>query len=89
MADFAKWATACEIAYWPVASFIAAYATNRKKVIQKIIDADPVAAAFQKLMEERAGWEGTATELLTDLAQEAGDRVSKSKPTPRSAPLIS
>jgi hypothetical protein len=62
MADFAKWATACEIAYWSRGSFNAAYDTNRREVIQKIIDA--------------------ATELLADLANAAGERVSKSKSWP-------
>ena len=54
-------------------------------MVQKVIDADPVAAAVQKLMGERTEWQGTATELLTELAIEAGDRVSKSRSWPASA----
>jgi hypothetical protein len=85
MADFAKWATACETAYWPAGSFGVAYNTNRKEVVQKVIDADPVAAAVQKLMVERTEWQGTATELLAELAIEAGDRVSRFRSWPASA----
>jgi hypothetical protein len=89
MADFAKWATACETAYWPAGSFRAAYDANRREVIQKIIDADPAAAALEKLMEEKTDWQGTATELLADLANEAGERVSKSKSWPINARSLS
>lgn len=89
MADFAKWATACETAYWPAGSFIAAYNTNRKEVIQKVIDADSVAAAVQKLMEQKTEWNGTATELLTELAVEAGERISNSRSWPANARALS
>ena len=68
-----------ETAYWPAGSFIAAYNTNRKEVIQKVIDANSVAAAVQKLMEQKTEWNGTATELLTELAVEAGERISNSR----------
>ena len=89
MADFAKWATACETAYWPADSFIAAYNSNRKEVIQKVIDADSVAAAVQKLMEQKTEWNGTATELLTELAVEAGERISNSRSWPANARALS
>jgi hypothetical protein len=89
MADFAKWATACETVYWPAHSFITAYGTNRKEVIQKVIDADSVAAAVQKLMEQKTEWNGTATELLTELAVEAGERISNSRSWPANARALS
>ena len=89
MADFAKWATACETAYWPAGSFIAAHNTNRKEVIQKVIDANSVAAAVQKLMEQKTEWNGTATELLTELAVEAGERISNSRSWPANARALS
>ena len=45
MADFALWATACETAYWPAGTFMAAYAENRDGAVEGMIDADPIAAA--------------------------------------------
>jgi len=64
MADFALWATACETARWPPASFEAAYWNNRRAAVENVIDADPVAAWVRDLMAERTAWEGTASDLL-------------------------
>jgi hypothetical protein len=62
MADFARWATACESAFWPADTFALAYAANRRAMIEAIIDADPVAA--REIMTERSAWAGTAADLL-------------------------
>jgi hypothetical protein len=64
MADFALWATACEIALWPAGTFSHAYAANRKAAIESIIDADPIAACVREFMSERSFWRGSATDLL-------------------------
>ena len=63
MADFALWASACETAIWPAGTFWSAYCGNRDEVVDNVIEADPVAAAVRAVMEERAGWTGTATDL--------------------------
>jgi hypothetical protein len=64
MADFARWATACESALWPPATFARAYAANRRAAIESFIDADPVAAWVREMMCERSSWIGTAADLL-------------------------
>jgi hypothetical protein len=63
MADFSKWATACETAFWPAGTFARAYAANRSAAIEDIIDADPVAALVRDIMSERNSWTGSAAEL--------------------------
>ena len=84
MADFALWATACEIALWPSGTFWSAYCGNRDEAVDGVIDADPIAAAVRALMQARTEWTGTASDLLGALAEMAGERVAKSKTWPDS-----
>jgi hypothetical protein len=63
MADFAKWAMACEGAFWPAGTFTAAYERNRQDAISTVIEGDRVASAIKELMAGQTKWEGTATEL--------------------------
>ena len=84
MADFAFWATACETALWSTGTFWAAYCGNRDAAIEGVIEADPIAAAVRSLVTARTEWTGTASELLGDLAEQAGERVAKAKAWPDS-----
>ena len=71
MADFAHWASACETAFWPAGTFMAAYSGNRGEAMQDAIEADPVALAIRALLATRTVWTGTATALRCDLADVA------------------
>ena len=84
MADFALWATACETALWPAGTFWSAYCGNRDEAVEGVIDADPIAAAVRAVMTTRTEWTGTASDLLGALAEQAGERVAKSKTWPDS-----
>ena len=64
MADFALWATTCEIRLWPAGTFTRAYAANRKTAIDGIIETDPIAACVRELMSECSSWTGSAADLL-------------------------
>ena len=64
MADFARWAAACESALWPSGTFARAYAVNRRAAIENAIDGDPLAACVRELMAERGSWRGSAADLL-------------------------
>src|SRR5262249_44810351 len=64
MADFARWATACEPALWPAGTLARAYDSNRRAAVERIIEADPVAVCVRALMAERNSWAGTASDLL-------------------------
>jgi hypothetical protein len=89
MADFAKWASACETAFWQENTFWKAYGENLDEVVNTVIEADLVASAVLYLMEERAigGWEGTAARLLVvlkgimEVAQEGDVTKSRDWPT--------
>jgi hypothetical protein len=52
--------------------------------VEGVIEADPIAAAVRALMTMQAEWKGTASELLGVLAEQAGERVAKSKGWPDS-----
>src|SRR3954452_18242019 len=84
MADFALWATACETALWPAGTFWSAYCGNRDEAVEGVIDADPIAAAVRAIIAARTEWTGTASELLSALAEVAGERAAKSKTWPDS-----
>lgn len=89
MADFAQWASACETAFWPAGSFMAAFDANRAELIDNVIAADPVASALLGFMEGRLEWQGSASELLGALAELAGDHAARSKSWPRTSSALS
>jgi hypothetical protein len=64
MADFAKWATACETALWSRGTFLMAYDANRSRAVEDVVDADPVAACVRRIMAKQTRWVGTASDLL-------------------------
>ena len=73
MADFAKFATACEGAFRTPGTFAAAYSNNREQAIGEMLDADPIADAVVGLMKATAKWRLTlAAHLLDALAKVAG-----------------
>jgi hypothetical protein len=82
MADFALWATACEMALWSTGTFWSAYCGNRDEAVESVIDADPIATAVRVVMATRTVWTGTASDLLGALAEVVGERVAKSKTWP-------
>ena len=69
MADFARWAAACETALWSPGEFQRAYDANRRRAIEDAVDADPVAAGVRRLMVKQTRWVGTASDLLAATAR--------------------
>jgi hypothetical protein len=78
MADFALWATACETAFWPAGTFMAAYERNRAEANEHVIESNPVADVLIQFMADKTEWKGTATKLLQDLTIKADDFSSTS-----------
>ena len=72
MADFVKIGTACEGAFWSAGTFREAYASNRARAVDAMIEADPVAAALVEMMSKRSEWSGTATRLSAILKTNGG-----------------
>lgn len=90
MADFAQWVCACEEALpWEPGGFMAAYTTNRTEAIELAVEADLVAAAVRRLLEQGRTWEGQASDLLEALEAVAGEQVTRSKSWPKSARALS
>jgi hypothetical protein len=50
MADFARWVSACETAYWPAGTFIAAYTKNAEDALATLIGDNAVAQTLCSLM---------------------------------------
>jgi hypothetical protein len=64
MADFAKWAAACEPAFTTAGSFKAAYESNQSEAVESLLEDDILAVALQKA---ELPCEGSASEILQQL----------------------
>ncbi|MDR3499935.1 MAG: hypothetical protein P4L72_12005 [Parvibaculum sp.] len=89
MADFAKWVTACETMLWPAGTFETAYCGNRNDAVERVLDADPIAAAVRTLMAKESIWTGTASDLLIALVGVADPNVVTSKTWPHNPNVLS
>jgi hypothetical protein len=92
MADFAIWATACEIALrhqdgtsWEDGTFANAYSGNLDEAVESVLDANLVATAVRTLMANQTEWTGTATDLLDLLGRAAGEKATRAKTWPADA----
>jgi len=72
MADFAKFATACEQAFWEAGTFATAYAANQERAVDELVESDPLACALKSFMSKEPKWHGTATELFKQLSASFG-----------------
>ncbi len=81
MADFACWAVAGlpGVGISPD-EFLDAYAGNRHDVNQLALEDSVLAQAIQVLMEDRRGWCGTCTDLLSELSQLSGTERLRNQP---------
>ncbi|MBM4289755.1 MAG: hypothetical protein FJ135_16720 [Deltaproteobacteria bacterium] len=90
MADFCAWITACEPAMpWPQGSFMKAYESNRQEAVEATLEADVVAVAVREFMEDKETWAGSASKLLEELSEIAGEKVTKGKIWPKAANSLS
>ena len=89
MADFAAWATACETAFWPAGTFLAAYNDNLREVVDTVIDADAVGSAVRQMATQRSAWTGTATDLLRVLGVLQPESATRAKNWPGSPDALS
>jgi hypothetical protein len=85
MADFAEWAVACEKALnWPAGSFLDAYGENRKDANEVALESSPLVPFLRQFVEANVEWTGTASALLAELRELAGD-AAKSRDWPGNA----
>ena len=93
MADFAQWMAAAEPGLgWEEGSFLSVYLANREDAVQASLEADPIAQAVLKMVEEGFAedgrWEGSATELLPVLEDHVSENVKKSRIWPKTASML-
>ena len=67
MADFCRWAVACEGAYWPTGTFMAAYDDAQAFAMEDVLEGSPIGPALRRYLEETRIFHGSATELLARL----------------------
>ena len=85
MADFARWAVACEGAHSPAGTFEEAYSANRDCAAEEVAEADLVATAIRAEMDRRTVWTVTASSLLASLSEAVGEGGRKQKGWPSTA----
>ena len=73
MADFCKWAVACESAYWAQGTFMATYGDAQASATEDVLEASPVGLKLREWLEEYATFDGTSTELLGRLNEHRRD----------------
>lgn len=82
LADFAQWVTAAEPGLgWELGTFLKAYWANRLDEMEATFEADAVAMAIWELITKHyvEGFEGTATQLLTQLNGIVSESVKKAR----------
>ncbi|MHB1426587.1 MAG: hypothetical protein ACYC3I_25785 [Gemmataceae bacterium] len=85
MADFAEWAVAAEKALgWTPGSFLDAYGENRRDANELALESSPLVPFLRQFVESKDEWTGTASALLAELRELAGD-VAKVKDWPGNA----
>ena len=68
MADFAKWIVASEPSLpWKSGKFLKYYQANQRESAFSAFESDNIAMAIKKFIEENNEWEGTASDLKSDL----------------------
>ena len=75
MATFAKFVTACETAFWPEGTFLAAYGVNAENAVDDVLEADVGVSTFRDFMAERGavgGHDDGAARRADRTRQEAG-----------------
>jgi hypothetical protein len=73
---------------WPEGDFVAAYAANRDEQTGTVLDGSIIYPALRAVVPCRGCWEGTATDLLMELQQQAGERA-RGRTWPGSARALS
>jgi curved DNA-binding protein CbpA len=89
MADFALWAEACTLAYWPAGTFMRAYRENIAAANEVVIEASAVGDAVRRFMAGRQTWEGTASELLQQLTPLVPEALARERSWPKNARALS
>jgi hypothetical protein len=79
MATYAKFAMACETAFWPKGTFAAAFENNVQKAVAELLESNVAVMTLRSFLEDRliikepehphCVWSGTASQLHTALTE--------------------
>ena len=86
MADFALWVQAAEPSLpWERNGFLSVYSENRQQIIELSLEGDMVATAFRNWFDSEFNdnWEGTATELKSDIENLQDNKIIAGKYWPQ------
>ena len=92
MADFARWAIACEPGFGvPEGTFLLAYITNRDNANRSAIEASTIGPYIRQLIDDQpeGDWSGTMTELLAELVRIAPETITKQTNWPKRPNVLS
>ena len=67
MADFCRWAVACEGVFWSPGTFLATYDDAQASATEDVVEDSPIWPALRQFLEESPDFDGTATELLNQI----------------------
>ena len=82
MADFALWAcAAAEACGWTAQDFLDAYQGVREAVHELTLEASPIGPLVREFAAQHSPWEGTASQLLTEL-----ERLAQAHATAQASP---
>jgi hypothetical protein len=86
MADFMRWAQACEGAFgWPEGSIYAAFDRNAEDAVDSVLGLDTVAVALMAFLDKQEGhWKGQCEALLEGVSAFAPEGAKRDKAWPRS-----
>jgi hypothetical protein len=73
MADFASWASACEVQYWSESEFLRAFRRNEMKTLENFASTEPVIFGLRILLTSQTSLTIKATDLLQELKRACGN----------------
>jgi hypothetical protein len=91
MADFARWATACEPGLgWEQGTFLQFYTRNRQEAAESAFESDVIATEVFGFVREEgpSGWTGTATDLLGKLNMRTPEGTKRSRGWPMTPSVL-
>lgn len=84
MADFATWVVAAEEALgWAPGTFLDAYRGNRQEANVTAVDSSLIGPPVLALLEQQAVWDGSASDLLTEVERLAPQKSLEERAWPR------
>lgn len=90
LADFAVWAAACETAFVPAGTIMAAFQRNTNEAVASVLESDAVCVAMLAFLDANQGqWKGKPQKLLADIRPWAPEGALRERNWPRNPQTLS